>query len=360
MYNQRSRSVDDGRAARPRSPERSRAVRSDRVDRITPADVGRRVVVRYRLLAEGRATDVLGLLEAWSEGILSIRRSDGSTVEVNAVDIVAAKPVPPRPVTRRDVRAVEAAAALGWQALETSQMGGWLLRAAGGFTGRANSCLPLSAPGLPLSQAVTLVERWYESRGLIPAFQIPGPLSAGLDEYLDRVGWSPATRDVLVLVASVDTVAAFSRADLPAVVVSPRPDAAWLAAYHYSGASLPSGALKVLVNAETVGFGSVDQDGRCVAITRGAVSDAPDGRRWLGLTAVEVAPEARRRGLGSHVMAGVARWAWQHGATDVYAQVVERNTVAHAVYRRLGFTEHHRYHYRGGPDLDLEIAAECS
>jgi N-acetylglutamate synthase len=332
----------------------------ERVDRITPADVGRRVVVRYRLPAEGRATDVLGLLDAWSDGVLSVRRSNGSTVQVNAVDVVAAKPVPSRPVTRREVRALEAAAAHGWRALETAWFGGWLLRAAGGFTGRANSCLPLSSPGLPLSQAVTQIARWYESRGLVPAFQIPRPLSAGLDEYLDSVGWPSATEDVLVLVASVDTVAAFSRADAPPVVVAKQPDAAWLAAYHYSGSSLPPAALEVLVNAETVGFGSVDQNGRRVAITRGAVSNAPDGRRWLGLTAVEVVPEARRRGLGSHVMAGVALWAREHGATDVYAQVVERNTVALAMYQRLGFAEHHRYHYRGGRDLDLEIAAECS
>lgn len=335
-------------------------MRSDRVDRITPADVGRRVVVRYRLPAEGRATDVLGRLDAWSGGILSVRRSDGSTVEVNAVDVVAAKPVPARPVTRRDVRALEAAAAQGWRAGDTSRIGGWLLRAAGGFTGRANSCLPLSSPGLPLSQAVTLVERWYEERGLVPAFQIPGPLSAGLDEHLDTIGWPPATDDVLVLVASVDTVAALSQAHVPPVVVASQPDAAWLGAYHYSGTNLPPSALELLVNAETVGFGSVDLDGRRVAITRGAVSDAPGGRRWLGLTAVEVAPDARRRGLGRHVMAGVARWARQHGATDVYAQVVERNTVALTTYRRLGFTEHHRYHYRGGADLDREIAAECS
>jgi GNAT superfamily N-acetyltransferase len=303
---------------------------------------------------------VLGLLEGWSDSILSVRRSDGSMVGVNAADVVAAKPVPAGPVARRDVRALEAAAARGWQALETAQIGGWLLRAAGGFTGRANSCLPLSSPGLPLAEAVTVVERWYQDRGLAPAFQIPGELSAGLDEYLDTVGWPSATGDVLVLVASVDTVAAFSQADVPPVVVASQPDAAWLAAYHYSGVSLPSAALEVLVNAEIVGFGSVDQDGRRLAITRGAVSNAPDGRRWLGLTAVEVAPEARRRGLASHAMAGVARWARQHGATDVYAQVVERNTVALAMYQRLGFSEHHRYHYRGGHDLSREIAAEWS
>ena len=108
-------------------------------------------------------------------------------------------------------------------------------------------------------------------------------------------------------------------------------------------------ALRVLMNADPVGFASVDQQGSRVAVARGAVSDAPDGRRWLGVTAVEVAPRARRQGLGRLVMAGIAVWGRQRGATDVYVQVAEPNTEGMAVYERLGFTEHHRYHYRRRP-----------
>jgi N-acetylglutamate synthase len=319
-------------------------VRPDRLDRITPSHVGRRVVVRYRLPGEGRATDVLGQLDAWDDGVLSVRRSDGTVVAVPAAEVVAAKPVPPRPVVRREVRALEAAASLGWQAFETSNIGGWLLRAASGFTGRANSCLPLSSPGMPLAEAVARVERWYEDRGLKPAFQVPEPLGAELDEYLDGAGWLHSTEDVLVMVAAVDVVAAFWRTDLPSVVVMSLPDDAWLALYR--GGNLPPPAQRVLINADTVGFASIDHQGHRHAIGRGAVTNAPDGRRWLGLTAVEVTPDARRRGLGSQVMAGLAQWARQHEATDVYVQVAEPNTAAVATYQRLGFTEHHRYHYR--------------
>jgi N-acetylglutamate synthase len=321
-------------------------VTPDHVDRITPSDVGRRVVVRYRLPGDQLATDVLGRLDAWDDGTLFVIRPDGKTVDVPAADVVAAKVVSPRPVVRRDVRALEAAAARGWQALETAHVGGWLLRAAGGFTGRANSCLPLSAPGVPLTEAVVEVERWYDARGLVPAFQIPGPLSDRLEEYLDAVSWPAPIEDVLVMVAPVDAVAAARPVDWPDVVVTSVPDRAWLEACHYRGQRLPEEALPVLVNAETVGFGSVDQAGRRLAVARGAVSEAPDGRRWLGVTAVEVVPDVRRRGLGRHVMSGLAQWGWQHDATDVYVQVAEPNTTAVAAYLRLGFTEHHRYHYR--------------
>jgi N-acetylglutamate synthase len=324
-------------------------VLSDRVDRITPSDIGRRVVIRYRLPDRGRATDVLGRLEEWEDGTLSVRRADGGTVAVRAADVVAAKVVPPRPVIRRDVRALEAAAAGGWQALETAHIGGWLLRAAGGFTGRANSCLPLASPGVPLAEAVAAVERWYDLRGLVPAFQVPTPIGMDLDEYLDAAGWPAAAEDVLVMVASVEAVAAGRQTDVPEVAVADVPDVAWLEAYHYRGQNLPADALPVLMNADPVGFASVDQHGSRVAVARGAVSNAPDGRRWLGVTAVEVAAHARRQGLGRLVMAGIAVWGRRRGATDVYVQVAEPNTEGMAVYERLGFTEHHRYHYRRRP-----------
>ena len=48
------------------------------------------------------------------------------------------------------VEDLERAAALHWQAPETEPLGEWRLRAVAGFTGRANSALPVGDPGLPL------------------------------------------------------------------------------------------------------------------------------------------------------------------------------------------------------------------
>jgi GNAT superfamily N-acetyltransferase len=311
--------------------------------------IGRRVVLRFQL-HEGQfsASDVLGVLETWAEGRVCVRRPDGTTAQIAVADVLAVKAVPARPVARREVRELEAAAALGWQALESRWMGGWLLRAASGFTGRANSCLPLNRPDRPLSDAVDAIERWYDERGLRPTFQVPEPISAEFAPELDRRGWS-SDNPTVVLTAPIAVVRSARRTEHPDVRIDAQPDPAWVEGYHYRGGALPQHAVKVLVNAETVGFGSVDIDGRRVAIARGAVTDAPAGRRWLGVTAVEIAPEARRRGLGSHIVAGLADWAADHGATDVYLQAAAENTAALTTYERVGFTEHHRYHYRRRP-----------
>jgi ribosomal protein S18 acetylase RimI-like enzyme len=319
---------------------------------LQPSDVGRRVVVRYRLAASvdgARATDVLGELLDWSGGRLSVRTKAGAVVDVPEPDVLAAKVVPARTVTRRAVRDLEAAAAEGWRAAETGRVGGWLLRAAGGFTGRANSCLPLADPGMPVDVAIGLVEKWYRARSLVPAFQVPAPLGTTLEAALDQRGWPQPNEDVLVLTAELADVAASTRGDLPPVELAPEPDDSWLAAYHYRGSTPPPNAKSVLVNADVPTFAAVLVDGRSVAIARGAVSDSPEGRRWLGITAVEVDPALRRRGLASHVVTALAEWARRHGATDGYLQVSDGNAGAIAMYERLGFTEHHRYHYRRLP-----------
>jgi len=72
------------------------------------------------------------------------------------------------------VEDLERAAARHWQAPDTERLGGWLLRAADGFTGRANSALPLGDPGVSLPEAVTAVEGWYRRRNLRPMIVLPG------------------------------------------------------------------------------------------------------------------------------------------------------------------------------------------
>ncbi len=64
------------------------------VVRLTPADVGRRVTVRHRLdppVHGATTTDVVGVLEAWDEGVLRVRRRDGTVAQVQEDHVVAAR-----------------------------------------------------------------------------------------------------------------------------------------------------------------------------------------------------------------------------------------------------------------------------
>ncbi|WP_442480490.1 putative acetyltransferase [Streptosporangium brasiliense] len=59
---------------------------------ITPSDVGKRVTTRRRVPEGFR--DAVGQLEFWRDGVLGVRKRDGSLVEIPQDTLVAAKVVP--------------------------------------------------------------------------------------------------------------------------------------------------------------------------------------------------------------------------------------------------------------------------
>jgi N-acetylglutamate synthase len=244
---------------------------------------------------------------------------------------------------------LEYAAASGWRACEEDWLGGWLLRAADGFTGRANSALAASDPGLALAAAIGKVCSWYAERGLPPMIAVPYPPGEPLTSHLDRLladlGWPVRADAATVMTADAEDVAAeASAASLAKVETDAEPDAAWLARYHYRGQQLPPVAVKLLTSAPWQAFAAVRSAGETVAI--GRVAHAGD---WAGLTAVEVDPRFRRQGLGITVTRALAATAVQRGASSIYLQVTDGNAGARALYRRLGFADHHGYHYRVAP-----------
>ena len=258
---------------------------------------------------------------------------------------------------------LERVAAAHWRGTEEEWLGDWLLRAAGGFTGRANSALPLGDPGLPLDDALAVVTRWYRERGLPPMIAVPVPLDADasrepaasrqagvqgreLDEQLTRRSWPTRPGPAFFMVADLPlAVAASGLAGAREVLVSPEPDDAWAARYHYRGQDrLPPVARQVLTSAREQAFVSIRDGDGVLAIARLSIADG-----WAGLTAVEVHPGHRRQGLGVVVTAAACQVAGQRGVQHVFLQVEVDNAPAQAMYKRLGFRYSHRYHYRVAP-----------
>jgi hypothetical protein len=71
--------------------------------RLTPADVGKRVVIRWRPGPSDskQMTDVLGILEQADAGSFTVRTRDGQLVVIPAGRALAGKVVPPPPAPRR-------------------------------------------------------------------------------------------------------------------------------------------------------------------------------------------------------------------------------------------------------------------
>ncbi|MFD6327546.1 GNAT family N-acetyltransferase [Streptomyces sp. NPDC058442] len=320
--------------------------------RITAADVGKRVSVRS-LLPHGppgeRFTDTVGVLTSWDNGVLRITRKSGESIRIAESALVAGKVVPSAPARRRGPAAsyeeLARVAARAWRPVESERLGDWELRAAAGFTRRANSVLPLGDPGVPLDEALTAVRRWYADRGL-PACLQTATGAAGTQEQLcaelERRGWVREVTAELWIGGLAPIADPADPAEGSEVVLSREADEAWLGRYRRRGVS--EVALEVLNSGPSVWFATVpggsvpDAIGRCVV----------DGR-WAGFAAVEVDPARRRRGLATAVMAALARRALDEGASAAWLQVEEDNVEARALYDRMGFATHHTYHHYRAP-----------
>jgi ribosomal protein S18 acetylase RimI-like enzyme len=303
--------------------------------------VGHRVVIRYRRPTavaganEPALSDVVGELRALTdtEALVAGRRG---AVRVPLDAVVIARPVA---ADRRAIIDLEVTASHGWRAAECVEYDGWLLRADPGQTARANSALPARTTGAALSTVLAQVTRFYADRGLPALVQVPLPARGLLDAELAQRCWT-VKRAAIVLTRPVDALPP----ELP-VTLTTKPSEEWLANHSHPGAELSEHAA-LLTRHDTVRFASVEREGRVVGIARGAVDDG-----WLGVTAVAVTPDARRGGIATSLMAGLQRWASEEGATQTYLQVMEDNDAAQALYSRLGFSEHHRYHYRVAPEV---------
>ena len=286
-------------------------------------------------------TDVLGVCESWADGVCTVRREDGTTVEIATADIVSGKPVPPRPTVHRRLGAAEAdrLALPGWAPVESELLGEWVLRASGGFSSRGNSVLALGDPGMSLEDAVGHAARWYDARSLPPRAHVHPrtPAAAAFED----AGWS-VYEPTLLMLASVARVlrrigagpAATPRHDLAV-------DDAWLATDER--AQRHGDDARTVLQTGVVTFATVrDEQGAVIARGRGAFHDD-----WVGVSSLWTRPDLRGTGLGTAVLRSLLSWGAEQGATTTYLQVVESNEAAQAVYAARGYEVHHRYDYVG-------------
>jgi GNAT superfamily N-acetyltransferase len=293
-------------------------------------------------------SDALGELVDLTETDLTIATEKG-TVRVPLHEVHRAKRVPAaRRPPAADVAELELAANDAWPAPVQGRLGAWILRAAENWTGRANSALAVGDPDRTLEAAIDAVVEWYEAHGQRALINAPMPLAAPVNAALDARGWT-ARPLTLVQTAPLAHVLAEipHRGDLPPVDLAEAPADDWFAMVAAHKGALPATAVRILTGVPEVVFAHVrDADGGLLAVARGSVTGPG---RWLGVSLLQTAPEARRRGIGQHVLRGLAQWAAQRGSSRAYLQVEERNTAAVTLYTRFGFSTHHTYLTREAP-----------
>lgn len=321
--------------------------------RVDPtALVGRRVSLRYRL-ADGLATDVVGLLNAADADRLSVQPEWGPDVTLAPGRLVAIRQVP-APVVRPSSGIAKLGWVMdrGWPGLTRERLGGWTFKAGRGYTRRANSVLLLGDSGLPTQESVRRAEDFYDGLGLQPAFQLTSPLPGSgrphpgpdLRDHLTARGYRPDSPAVVMVtdLTGPDATAAASRPAGPPLsgVWADRPDQTWLGLYRYRGEGPHPAALDVLTAARHQEFLSLRDGDGTVGTARLAVS-----HDWAGITAMEVVPDRRGQGLGRLLLTHLLTRARAAGARYAYLQVTPTNEAARGLYTQAGFEDHHCYEY---------------
>ncbi|WP_341273133.1 GNAT family N-acetyltransferase [Herbihabitans rhizosphaerae] len=239
------------------------------------------------------------------------------------------------PLLSDDVRDLEFLCAEAWPAMVSERLGDWLLRAAGGFTGRANSALVLGDPGVPVPDALATVIDFSAKHGITPKVQVVwgDPTEAAIA----AAGWTVDTghsgeHGVVVLTGPLDL-------DERAGTVLDHPTPAWWRLV--SGTETPAPAERhVLAGGALTGFGVTAVHGETVAAVRGGVAGDV-----LLVARLAVRADARRHGHARRLLGTLAAWGRGHGARRMVLQVTAGNTAALRLYETLGCVEHHRYQY---------------
>lgn len=234
-------------------------------------------------------------------------------------------------------------------AIHQAYYDGWVLRASGTDTRRANSITTLQESRLPLAEKIQFCEAWYRDYGQMPMFRLTEEFSpAELDAMLAARGY---TQEVNTLVMTT------SLADETACVDINLPTGAKLIERN-----LDDGLRDVHLLAHVKGD-SHERDLRRQALWKGqqalvslrthnglaatGMARIEDGN--LGIFSMRTAERARGKGYASTLLAYLLTWGQAQGALNAFLQVDETNVNALALYRKFGFAQAYRYWHRVAP-----------
>ena len=243
----------------------------------------------------------------------------------------------------KTIEELEQIACESWMARETRNLGGWLLRANDGITRRANSVFPLADPECGLDKALNQVIEFYNSRGILPRFQMTEISSPpALDDFLVSQGWTYGL-EVYIEVSPIKTVLE-KPTELQVELLS-TPTGDWMDAYIIVSEhkeSNPNIRKELMIRSplnKVFAAGKIDDAIAGVGI--GVVCGD-----WVGLFSIGTLHEYRRRHVATAVSREIAAWGLDQGATQSYLQVETRNEPANKMYSRLGFKPCYKYWYR--------------
>lgn len=239
-----------------------------------------------------------------------------------------------------DTLAIERAGLRAWPGIEVEWDGGWVRRAAGGYTKRANSLQCFDpADGDNAADRLAAGIAWFNARGIPPVVRTTPLACPSLNAALDAAGWQTIDRSHLYAMplGEHQPDAGGRITDL----LDPGFLAAQQALQGYQdGHMVRMRALLAVIEVPAAGI-LVERDGVPVASGLMTIGDG------IVIASSVIADKARRRqGLGAAMMRTGLAWARAQGATTAALNVQADNPAGKALYASLGYAHRYDYTYR--------------
>lgn len=241
------------------------------------------------------------------------------------------------------IKKIEDLSLNAWPSHQIQVYDGWLLRFSYFYTHRTNSVEQIGDSTIPLPEKVDYCENIYRHWGTPCIFKISPLVDPDFDLYLKNRGYTIAHS---TQVKTMDLDQYTPRPSDISVNLDKEISWDWLDALFSLKGTTSMIHRKIVptmysaIPKDTVAA-SICHDGKIIAIGLGILD-----RDHIGLYAIHVDPQYRRRGYGQAICTSILNEGMRQGAHHAYLQVVPDNASARTLYDSLGFNHCYDYWFR--------------
>ena len=243
------------------------------------------------------------------------------------------------------IKQIEDLSLNAWPSHKMELYDGWILRFSYFYTHRTNSVEQFASSTLPWSVKVPYCEKEYARLGSPAIFKISPLVDENFDFMLENRGYE-IQHETLVMTMPLSGTS-FSKGSR--ITLGEEIPMEWIEGLFALKAMqepiqpvhrrvVPS--MYRAIPKETI-CACARRDGKIVATGLGILD-----RDYIGLYAIHVRDDLRRRGLAREICQSLLAAGLEKGATHAYLQVVKDNDPAQLLYGSLGFSHLYSYYFR--------------
>ena len=229
-----------------------------------------------------------------------------------------------------------------WPALQTILLDGWILRLANGYTKRANSVNPIYSYDNNIDEKINYCENIYRKDNLSVIFKI-----IDCDEYkildkkLETLNYEKIDLTSVQICNEIKNVNISKY-----LIIENNFSINWkncfYNCYNIDNIGIKETIENMLKNIkhEIICVYKIEKE-KCIGCGYGVIE-----KGTIGLFDIIVKKEFRGNGYGKEIVETLLAKAMEKGIKEAHLSVVNDNTVAKALYEKLGFKEIYKYWYR--------------